>query len=231
VAMWVGRWRSCWSKARARSRFAGSVCRVGGRLGLMLSLSWPDLKEWGGTSPADGCRVQPLAGRSPGTPVVPELKEVPWWEGSPSDRGQATQEKLKEASGAQEGQRAPDGRQPAALDLLDPAHRRRMGYRRTPQGAGHRGDTGEFRGASARRRSEARAYRDAVWPGSGYVERRAPGGEMQPQRVRVGRIARLADDLALALAAAPIRIQAPVPGRPWWPGSPNEKISLVSLRG
>ena len=36
----------------------------------------------------------------------------------------------------------------------------------------------------------------------GYIERRVAGGGVQLQRVRVGRIARLADDLSLALAAA-----------------------------
>jgi S-DNA-T family DNA segregation ATPase FtsK/SpoIIIE len=55
---------------------------------------------------------------------------------------------------------------------------------------------------------------------------------MQRQRVRVARIARLADDLALALAAAPIRIEAPVPGRSVVGLEvPNDQISLVSLRG
>ncbi|MEZ0395139.1 MAG: DNA translocase FtsK 4TM domain-containing protein [Anaerolineales bacterium] len=50
-------------------------------------------------------------------------------------------------------------------------------------------------------------------------------------RVRVGKIASLADDLALALAAPRIRIQAPVPGRGYVGIEvPNEEMSLVSLR-
>jgi S-DNA-T family DNA segregation ATPase FtsK/SpoIIIE len=66
----------------------------------------------------------------------------------------------------------------------------------------------------------------------GYIERSSTGGETQLQRVRVGRIVSLADDLALALAAAPIRIEAPVPGRSVIGLEvPNEAISLVSLRG
>ncbi|NPV84533.1 MAG: DUF87 domain-containing protein [Anaerolineae bacterium] len=49
-------------------------------------------------------------------------------------------------------------------------------------------------------------------------------------RVRVGRIAALADDLALALAAERIRIQAPVPGRNYVGIEvPNTEISRVSL--
>ncbi|MFN2218949.1 MAG: DNA translocase FtsK, partial [Anaerolineae bacterium] len=66
----------------------------------------------------------------------------------------------------------------------------------------------------------------------GYIERRVAGGGVQLQRVRVGRIARLADDLSLALAAAPLRIEAPVPGRSVVGLEvPNEEIALVSLRG
>jgi S-DNA-T family DNA segregation ATPase FtsK/SpoIIIE len=50
-------------------------------------------------------------------------------------------------------------------------------------------------------------------------------------RVRVNKIASLADDLALALAASRIRIQAPVPGRHYIGIEvPNEETELVSLR-
>jgi S-DNA-T family DNA segregation ATPase FtsK/SpoIIIE len=50
-------------------------------------------------------------------------------------------------------------------------------------------------------------------------------------RVRVGKIASLADDLALALAAPRIRIQAPVPGRGYVGIEvPNEEMTLVALR-
>lgn len=52
------------------------------------------------------------------------------------------------------------------------------------------------------------------------------------QRVRVSKIVSLADDLALALAASPIRIEAPVPGRPYLGIEiPNKQLSLVGLRG
>ncbi len=50
-------------------------------------------------------------------------------------------------------------------------------------------------------------------------------------KVKVSRIAALADDLALALAAPSIRIQAPVPGKGFVGIEvPNEEISLVALR-
>ncbi len=59
-----------------------------------------------------------------------------------------------------------------------------------------------------------------------YVETR--GGRI---KVRVNKIASLADDLALALAAPRIRIQAPVPGHSYVGIEvPNEETTLVALR-
>ncbi len=56
-------------------------------------------------------------------------------------------------------------------------------------------------------------------------------GRSGPMRVRVGKIAALSDDLALALAAPRIRIQAPVPGRGYVGIEvPNEELTLVALR-
>jgi len=50
-------------------------------------------------------------------------------------------------------------------------------------------------------------------------------------RVRVNKIASLADDLALALAAPRIRIQAPVPGKSYVGIEvPNQEMTLVALR-
>ncbi len=50
-------------------------------------------------------------------------------------------------------------------------------------------------------------------------------------KVRVGKIAALADDLALALSARTIRVQAPVPGKGFVGIEvPNEEISVVALR-
>lgn len=59
-----------------------------------------------------------------------------------------------------------------------------------------------------------------------FIESR--GGRM---RVRVSKITALADDLALALSARTIRIQAPVPGKGFVGIEvPNEEVSLVALR-
>ncbi len=61
----------------------------------------------------------------------------------------------------------------------------------------------------------------------GYIESR--GGAVR--RVRVSKIASLADDLALALAAKRVRIQAPVPGKGYVGIEvPNDNPALVTLR-
>lgn len=66
----------------------------------------------------------------------------------------------------------------------------------------------------------------------GFVMRRTTDGQMRQRKVSVGRISALQHDLELALAAAPIRIETPVPGRPIVGIEvPNQSISLVSLRG
>lgn len=65
----------------------------------------------------------------------------------------------------------------------------------------------------------------------GYIERAGKNGKVRRTRVKVSKIASLADDIALALAASPVRIEAPVPGRPYVGIEvPNDEPSLVSLR-
>ncbi|MBC7224449.1 MAG: DNA translocase FtsK, partial [Anaerolineae bacterium] len=66
----------------------------------------------------------------------------------------------------------------------------------------------------------------------GYVVRTRKDGTEVRRKVRVSKIVALANDLALALSASPIRVEAPVPGRPVVGIEvPNEKPSLVALRG
>jgi S-DNA-T family DNA segregation ATPase FtsK/SpoIIIE len=63
----------------------------------------------------------------------------------------------------------------------------------------------------------------------GYMATKDAKGN--PRRVRVSRIVGLANDLALALSAAPIRIEAPIPGRPYVGLEvPNSTTNLVTLR-
>ncbi len=65
----------------------------------------------------------------------------------------------------------------------------------------------------------------------GTIERKLPDGNVVQRRIRVNKIVSLSNDLALALAAAPIRIEAPVPGRPLVGIEvPNTEKAMVSLR-
>jgi S-DNA-T family DNA segregation ATPase FtsK/SpoIIIE len=66
----------------------------------------------------------------------------------------------------------------------------------------------------------------------GYIERQDAAGNTQRHKVRVNKILTLHNDLALALAAAPIRIEAPIPGRGLVGIEvPNQERALVGLRG
>ncbi len=66
----------------------------------------------------------------------------------------------------------------------------------------------------------------------GYIERSSRNGEVRQAKVKVSKIMALSNDLALALSAPSIRIEAPIPGRPLVGIEvPNEQNSLVSLRG
>ena len=66
----------------------------------------------------------------------------------------------------------------------------------------------------------------------GYTERGERNGKVKRAKVKVNKISALANDLALALAASPIRIEAPIPGRSLVGLEvPNSEISLVSLKG
>jgi S-DNA-T family DNA segregation ATPase FtsK/SpoIIIE len=65
----------------------------------------------------------------------------------------------------------------------------------------------------------------------GFVEKAGPDGEMRRAKVRVSQISSLANDLALALAAPTLRIEAPVPGQSYVGIEvPHRRTSLVRLR-
>jgi S-DNA-T family DNA segregation ATPase FtsK/SpoIIIE len=65
----------------------------------------------------------------------------------------------------------------------------------------------------------------------GYLERPGVDGEVRRQKVRVAQISSLQNDLALALAAPSLRIEAPVPGQSFVGIEvPNDSIELVGLR-
>ncbi len=69
----------------------------------------------------------------------------------------------------------------------------------------------------------------AVEPG--FLEKNGGDGEAARQKIRVAQIAALNRDLALALSAERLRIEAPVPGRPYIGIEvPNSRTSVVRLR-
>ncbi len=65
----------------------------------------------------------------------------------------------------------------------------------------------------------------------GFVEKPGPEGEIIRQKIRVSQISALARDLALALSAERLRIEAPVPGRSYVGIEvPNSRTTIVRLR-
>jgi S-DNA-T family DNA segregation ATPase FtsK/SpoIIIE len=69
----------------------------------------------------------------------------------------------------------------------------------------------------------------AVEPG--FLEHAGPDDEVRRQKVRVSQISALASDLALALSAPTIRIEAPVPGQAYVGIEvPNRRPAMVRLR-
>jgi DNA segregation ATPase FtsK/SpoIIIE, S-DNA-T family len=63
----------------------------------------------------------------------------------------------------------------------------------------------------------------------GFMATKGKGGTAR--RVRVSRIVALSNDLALALSASPVRIEAPIPGRPYVGIEvPNKSTTIVTLR-
>ncbi|HEX6302597.1 MAG TPA: DNA translocase FtsK [Anaerolineales bacterium] len=65
----------------------------------------------------------------------------------------------------------------------------------------------------------------------GFLEKQGSDSEVNRQKIRVSQISALSRDLALALSAERLRIEAPVPGRPYIGVEvPNSRSSIVRLR-
>jgi S-DNA-T family DNA segregation ATPase FtsK/SpoIIIE len=65
----------------------------------------------------------------------------------------------------------------------------------------------------------------------GFVDKPGPDGTLKRAKVRVAQISALSDDLALALAAPTLRIEAPVPGQSYVGIEvPHKRSSMVRLR-
>jgi S-DNA-T family DNA segregation ATPase FtsK/SpoIIIE len=201
---------------------------------LILSLTWADIEDWvrhqARLVSAALSRWQ--AGRQ-GTPVAPEVEEVPWWEREPDPSEKKKRRKRSNPKPRKKTKPRPADASLPPLELLDPASPAAYGDTDVRRKAQLIEETlGSFGVPASVVEVNQGPTVTQFGLDPGYIERRVAGGDVQLQRVRVGRIARLADDLSLALAAAPIRIEAPVPGRSVVGLEvPNEAISLVSLRG
>lgn len=202
---------------------------------LMLPLSWEDLRDWAyRQSRLVAAAFSRWQTATQGTPVTPEPAEIPWWEQEP-DPDEVKQRKRRPPKPRQRRKtrpRAEDGSLPP-FDLLDPASPEAYGDTDVRRKTQIIEETLESFGVPAKV-VEVNQGPTVTQFGldPGYIERRTSGGQVHQQRVRVAQIASLANDLALALAAAPVRIEAPVPGRSIVGLEvPNEQISLVSLRG
>jgi S-DNA-T family DNA segregation ATPase FtsK/SpoIIIE len=210
---------------------------------LLFSLAWADIgapaleavRHW---SRRLGRRIVALFSRwqtsRQGELVAPELPETPWWEQEP-DPSQARRAGKKSAGRQQRARpaspRLSTGHLPP-LDLLEPpaphaygdadVQRKIQILEETLSSFGVPSEVVEVNQGPT-------VTQFGVDPG--YIERPGPEGQVKRQRVRVARIASLVNDLALALAASPIRIEAPVPGRSVVGIEvPNDTVSLVSLR-
>jgi S-DNA-T family DNA segregation ATPase FtsK/SpoIIIE len=202
---------------------------------LVLPVSWDELKDWVRYQYrlASASFVRWRMARQ-GTPIVPQAEEVPWWEQEPdpSEAKQRKRSRKKRSKKKPMRRPATPGTLPS-LDLLDPASPKAYGDTDARRKSRIIEDTLESFGVPVKV-IEVNQGPTITQYGldPGYTERRVAGGEIQRTRVRVSKIAALTNDLALALAAPSIRIEAPVPGRSVVGLEvPNDSISLVSLRG
>jgi S-DNA-T family DNA segregation ATPase FtsK/SpoIIIE len=200
---------------------------------LLLPLSWQDLRAWGDRQVRLAvAAVSRWQTGVQGTPVAPEPAEAPWWEQEPGPPKAKPRSPAKTARRPKRTQPRPkDGSLPP-IDLLDPASPHAYGDTDARRKVHIIEETLESFGVPAQV-VEVNQGPTVTQFGldPGYIERRTSSGQVRRHRVRVARIASLANDLALALAAAPVRIEAPVPGRSMIGLEvPNEQVSLVSLR-
>ena len=205
---------------------------VGAALYLLGLPWWGTLRTWGSR------QVRLWTGRMDrwwverqGTVVTPAPPQVPWWEQEPTLTPPRVQVRPQPVEKKRPKRRPKDENLPP-LELLNPASSQATGdtdVRRKVQVIERTLESFGIPVQVVEVNQGPTVTQFGLAPG--YIERRGPGGQMVRQRVRVAQIAGLVNDLALALAASPIRIEAPVPGRSVVGLEvPNEAISLVSLR-
>jgi S-DNA-T family DNA segregation ATPase FtsK/SpoIIIE len=153
---------------------------------------------------------EPLAALAQQRPSVVEAdeNEAPKKPAAPRARSSPT----RASSGARA--RSDRDRRLPASDLLDRVEMRRATSKEIQQISNAIERTLADFGIPARvvdHRTGPSVTQFAVEPG--FIEQAGPDG-VRRQKVRVSQISSLADDLALALSAPAIRVEAPVPGRP-----------------
>ncbi len=216
---------------------------LGRGLGIIVLVALGAVAAW------LGIRAPAESGRLPSTAVIEDDEEQAWLpEAEPlaaiaetgSGAGKASPSRVKPSRPAERApatsrkpsrRRTRDGQLPP-LDLFDRVETRRATTREIQQMSALIEKTLADFGIPAKvidHRSGPSVTQFAVEPG--YVEQTASDGSTRRQKVRVSQISGLADDLALALSAPAIRVEAPVPGQGYVGIEvPHRRPALVSLR-
>jgi len=215
-----------WAIADTLGRIVGSVGRILGLLligGSAAALALGD--RLGRRLPAGSIAASPPSSAPPTEAVKPPGKRrVP---------AEFRKEfKLPEATSSEQGGPRVRRELPASLDFLEAGETRQVTAREINLAAGLIEKTLAEFGLPAKVvdfRTGPSVTQFAVEPG--YVEHQAPDGSVSRSKVRVSQISSLANDLALALSAPAIRIEAPVPGKAYLGIEvPNRKPERVRLR-
>lgn len=151
---------------------------------------------------------------------------------APEDARPSKEPARKPASTPRRASRWSRDKRLPAFDLLDRTETRRATSKEISQMAAVIERTlGDF-GIPAKvidHRTGPSVTQFAVEPG--FIEQTGADGAVKRQKVRVSQISSLADDLALALSAPTIRVEAPVPGHAYVGIEvPHRRAALVSLR-
>jgi S-DNA-T family DNA segregation ATPase FtsK/SpoIIIE len=215
-----------WAIADSLGRIVGSVGRILGLLligGSAAALALGD--RLGRRLPAGSIAASPPSSAPPTEAVKPPgRRRVP---------AEFRKEfKLPEPTSSEQGGPRVRRELPASLDFLEAGETRQVTAREINLAAGLIEKTLAEFGLPAKVvdfRTGPSVTQFAVEPG--YVEHQAPDGSVSRSKVRVSQISSLANDLALALSAPAIRIEAPVPGKAYLGIEvPNRKPERVRLR-
>ena len=147
---------------------------------------------------------------------------------------QQYRKRFKVSESSSQPDRRPNTRHPdlPEMEILEKGETQRVTAREVNRAAGIIEKTLNEFGLPAKvvdYRSGPSVTQFAVEPG--YIEHTSPGGAVSRNKVRVSQISSLANDLALALSASAIRIEAPVPGKAYVGIEvPNQKAALVAIR-